>query len=645
MSNQTQQQIDTLIQIINDAEEPGTVTNLIVAAVLAFLADKVKTMATASALSAEVSALETVDASLNQAIQNEATARQAADTTLSDRISSLQVALDRLMSGNVSETIESFNEVINFLNEVTDDETLTGLLSQINNRIASVEDDLAAKADLNRYTNKLAYGQVPDVVLATMGDALDNVNNSGATIHYVPVAGDTYWDSTSRTIKYIDVGGTTRDLEAPKSGLVYCNKRTDLTYRWDAASGWKQVGGGPGSAIDIVNNLVSGGIAKALSAEQGKELKQKIIEVQNNVERLYNALGNAAFWNAQSKADGAPVELDWSTSKHTVALNSSLVTAGKAVIKDGNNNILGSSFLVEEGADFTLKVEGINGWSLSNIQVSGATPKSSSGGTFVFSMGTSNMNITISGTADKEVNVSKTLTGCEVVANSETSPVVTGSAYSVTIKPTGSNTFTDVTATMDNNGATVNLAQENNQDGSKTISTQSVTGDITIAATAAGVMVEDMIYKENYPNQLVSDGGIGAQSNTHYIDISGYSELLYVFGAKNTSVNQFGMELYDSGKEFVRFNNANNRNGYREISGSTYLPPESKYARCSFWKSSAFRVATNNQYYPAQGNFQEAESGPYYGAGLYGRVSSSSEWVCLFDASPYVPIVSSTTSE
>jgi hypothetical protein len=45
MANLTEQQIDEFIQFINDTEEPESVTNSIVAAVLAFIANKIKTMA------------------------------------------------------------------------------------------------------------------------------------------------------------------------------------------------------------------------------------------------------------------------------------------------------------------------------------------------------------------------------------------------------------------------------------------------------------------------------------------------------------------------------------------------------------------------------------------------------------------------
>ncbi len=171
MSNQTQQQIDALIQFINDAEEPGTVTNLIVAAVLVFLSDKVKTMATASALDAAVSALEAVDASLNQAIQDEVTVRQAEDTTLSDRISVLQVALDQLMSvGLIS--------VINNLTEGGTDKALSAEMGkELGQRVESLE---ASDRTITYDQTTDTFSIVRSPMLSVLGNVvLSGTNKSG----------------------------------------------------------------------------------------------------------------------------------------------------------------------------------------------------------------------------------------------------------------------------------------------------------------------------------------------------------------------------------------------------------------------------------------------------------------------------------
>lgn len=68
MENLTQQQIEELIQFIDEAEEPATVTNTIVAAVLAFLAGKIAGTATSQALLEEIAARQTADTNLSTVI-------------------------------------------------------------------------------------------------------------------------------------------------------------------------------------------------------------------------------------------------------------------------------------------------------------------------------------------------------------------------------------------------------------------------------------------------------------------------------------------------------------------------------------------------------------------------------------------------
>lgn len=190
MSNQTQQQIDTLIQFIHDAEDPATVTNNMVAQVLAYLADKVNT------------------------------------DVLSAEITSLQTTLNTLMSGDASDAIESFNEVINFLNEVTDDETLAGLLLQINNNIAT-------KAALDSDTDRLDYSQAPTIMLDSMGADLDNADNPSVQRQYRRGVGDTIFNPITGKIVYLKTQNENQDVSRnPDSRLIYGNKNTGFLYQW-----------------------------------------------------------------------------------------------------------------------------------------------------------------------------------------------------------------------------------------------------------------------------------------------------------------------------------------------------------------------------------------------------------------------------
>lgn len=657
MSNQTQQQIDALIQFINDAEDPGAVTNLIVAAVLAFLADKVKTMATASALSTEVAALEAVDASLNQAIQNEATARQAADsvetnaridadTALSGRITSLQNAFNNLVSGDVTTAIETFNEVISFLADVTDDKTLTGLLSTINDRLNGVDDHLEEKADLHPNTGKVIYGQMPDIVLASMGSTLDSINApSGTSILYRPSYKDYYFDPNDNLIKYVDTS-TTRELGLPKQGLIYCNKMSDLTYRW-TGSRWQQVGGGPGSAIDVVNGLNSTDGAKALAAAQGNVLKTKINEVYQALQTVYSLLGNAAFWGEKSPVATVLPDLNWNSTMYAVTINK---VNSNIVIKRGGIPITGSSFQAEEGATVTLTFEGSSTYELLTVTVNGTSVQKTNG-VFTYSFTVNgNMTLSINGTGNvitQPITVTKTLNGCSVVSESG-SPHI-GGMYSLTIAPPTGGSITSVTAVME--GGTLSVVDSENN--GKTISTSNITGDITITVATESDIIQDVKYNEhNSPNPgvYVSDTVNGVQSTSNYIDIEGYVDLLYIFGAKyqapdgNPGVNNFCMAFYDEDKNYLGYRNNQDRCGWRQLSSfKTGDLATAKYIRFTFWKTSAFEVTTAHRY-TQDGFVPPADGNPIYGAGVWGRATSNDPWECIYDVSSYVEIESQSES-
>lgn len=237
MEPQTQAQIDGLIQFIEDAENPATVTNEIVAAVLKYLMNKAK----------EVESLD-IDSRINQ----------------------LSSILNTLVSGNAKNTIESFNEVIGFLAGVTDEETLSGLLLSLRN-------------DIEGKTQKAGDGRLdpreaPVLMLDSMGPTLDSVGSTSTVLHVATQGDYVYSASTIKYYKtykgYGDSGNEIVSLGPPQQGLIYCNKKTGLQYRWAGSdTGWVQVGG---DRVRVINDLTTGGTIDALSAEQGKALKAMI---------------------------------------------------------------------------------------------------------------------------------------------------------------------------------------------------------------------------------------------------------------------------------------------------------------------------------------------------------------------------------
>ena len=70
-----------------------------------------------------VGELKTSLISLQSALNQETKSRADADTAANNAIRGIQSSIDTLMSGNVSDVIDNFNEIIAFLNGVKDEET------------------------------------------------------------------------------------------------------------------------------------------------------------------------------------------------------------------------------------------------------------------------------------------------------------------------------------------------------------------------------------------------------------------------------------------------------------------------------------------------------------------------------------------
>ena len=79
---------------------------------------------------------------------------------LEAEIGKLETALNTLVGGNASNAIESFNEIIAFLTNVSDKETLGGIIAGINTRIAEVEAKIPTKvSELENDKNYLTEHQ------------------------------------------------------------------------------------------------------------------------------------------------------------------------------------------------------------------------------------------------------------------------------------------------------------------------------------------------------------------------------------------------------------------------------------------------------------------------------------------------------
>lgn len=84
------------------------------------------------------------------------------DTTINNALSSLQTQINTIVSGNASTAIESFNEIIAFLNGVTDSQSLDSI-------IASIEQQIAAK--YTKPTTGIPKSDLNSAVQTSLGKA------------------------------------------------------------------------------------------------------------------------------------------------------------------------------------------------------------------------------------------------------------------------------------------------------------------------------------------------------------------------------------------------------------------------------------------------------------------------------------------
>lgn len=113
------------------------------------------------------------------------------DTTLSNALSTLRSDFDKLVSGDTTTAIKTFNEVIAFLDGIADTEDLAGIIASIEQQIASKADDslvlhkagaetITGAKTFNSGVNFLGSGDSNAVTLST--NTRINVNGTNKTV-------------------------------------------------------------------------------------------------------------------------------------------------------------------------------------------------------------------------------------------------------------------------------------------------------------------------------------------------------------------------------------------------------------------------------------------------------------------------------
>ena len=139
------------------------------------------------------------------------------DSALSSAINSLQNQINTLVSGNASSAIDTFNEIISFLNGVKDTQDLAGIIASIEQQIASVNNSLSA--ELAKKPNKTE--------LATING--QSLTNGGNIVIPTTGGGDSY-DDTEIQNKLTELSSEVSEINEKIDNLPQGASMTPFTY-------------------------------------------------------------------------------------------------------------------------------------------------------------------------------------------------------------------------------------------------------------------------------------------------------------------------------------------------------------------------------------------------------------------------------
>ena len=243
--------------------------------------------------------------------------------------------------------------------------------------------------------------------------------------------------------------------------------------------------------LEIGNAL--NGEGNVLGMSGAMRIKSNIDSLYTSLNRLYTKLANMAFWDSEDQEDAAPTPVDWSIPQITVTLDKTSLSANAMITDASDQEITGTSVLVDEGSGLTLKIKPRNGYGLTAATatiggVAQALTESNGVYTLVINSVTEAITIAISATT----LVEETVTLVNADGNLELSrlTVLHGDDYEgiLTIKssaPSNCELPSSISATI--GGVAVDFTASGNSydptDGSITIA--NVSGALVITAAAA----------------------------------------------------------------------------------------------------------------------------------------------------------------
>ena len=210
-------------------------------------------------------------------------------------IAQLQAAIDAITGGDTTTAIKTFQEVINFLDGVTDDATLIGKLNELRTLISAKYSKPASGIP----ASDLANGVIPDVSgFATKTEVNAKANSADV---YSKSEVDTKVADAGK-VKSVSVNGGT-----PSQPDAQGNVNVSVAAGAQGQKGDKgdTVVVGGEQEFTIVNDTTTGGASDALSAEMGKRVAGREATDRQRIDAIVGILKKSVFTDDQTAAFAA----------------------------------------------------------------------------------------------------------------------------------------------------------------------------------------------------------------------------------------------------------------------------------------------------------------------------------------------------
>lgn len=181
-----------------------------------------------------VGELKTSLISLQSALNQETKSRADADTAANNAIRGIQSSIDTLMSGNVSEAIDNFNEIIAFLNGVKDEDTLSGLLSKMQDSITAISDSIGVEGGICPLNSD---GVIDDGYIKE--DYLDVIMVRYWDTESASIVGSYRYSSTSKKLEKLEALDVAGDIKPTwveqniRDSVIYVDVPGKIPYIWN----------------------------------------------------------------------------------------------------------------------------------------------------------------------------------------------------------------------------------------------------------------------------------------------------------------------------------------------------------------------------------------------------------------------------